>query len=270
MKNRDANISKEELGMEIRTLESSVAMYEKTISEMKDRGATALSVEQVENGMKLVKDQLDDAREVMKHEGEDGFEKMVEDHFVKWNASTDPGGPDLPNMKIMEEMGVEDFYKFSPLFRHRFIIEFGTDAIPYYCVSSARYSDGSLVVKFRDCEEFFTPEFFDEHGRGFRGRTVRIFWLDQYMEKRAVSVLTGVKFVKYVLEPLDYADDNPQVTEVYFKYKNANHKRLNATDKKQSDSEAEGEKERQGEWKAETPEVRYFEVGGEICQGVPR
>lgn len=270
MNDQERKELKEDLIREIRILENSLEMYKKTFSEMKARGSSIMTTETVERCMKEVEDQITDAREVLEHEGKADFEKVANDHFIYWSVKDirkSYSEKEIKkvdkrlNPKVVEELGMRDFYKFSPFFKHRFFVEFGTNDIPYYCVSSVRYADGNLIIKFRDSEEFFTPEYFDVHGKDFKDRNVKVFWLDQYGIKRAVAEFTGVRFMTYILEPLAYADDNPQGTEVSFRYKNVNHKRLNATNKKQGGSKANSKKEKDNPGKETTPKVRNLKIG---------
>ena len=270
---RDYDLYKEELEKEIRILGNSLDMYEKTLAEMRLRKeGTFVDTESVEDIRKDVKAQLDEAESILSRPWDPEFIEKARNHFIAWQVKTFPknvyneeGAKKAMKSRFtpnaIEEMGVKYFYNMDPYFRHRWVLSFDDMDIPYYCIGKVEYKDGWLNVLFRDCTEFYTPEFFDNYSNKTAGTVAKVYLLSPYGSKKAVAEFTGVKFVKYEVEPLDYAEDNPLNTLVRFKYKKVTHKRLNATGKKRKNGNATKKKE--GTQKGETAsKVRDFKVGG--------
>ena len=268
---RDYDLYREELEREIKILGNSLDMYEKTLAEMRLRkSGTFVDTESVEDMRKEVKAQLDEAESIMLCKQDGNFVEKVKDHFIYWQVRSfrkDVKDDAMRRNKVrltpnvIEELGVSQFHSFEPFFKHRWFITFDGMDIPYYSVSKVEYKDGWLNVIFRDSGEFYTPEFFDNYVNKTAGTVAKVYLLSPYGSKKAVAEFTGVKFVKYEVEPLDYAEDNPLNTLVRFKYKKVTHKRLNATGKKGKNGNTAKKKEG-GQKKETTSKVRDFKIGG--------
>jgi hypothetical protein len=109
------------------------------------------------------------------------------------------------------------FKGFNPYFRHRFVVDFGTDDIKDYYVVRVNYSDEYLTIVFRDSEEFFTPKYLSKN-KHFD--TVKVYLLSPLGEKKTTIEFRNVNLETFQQDALSYTRDEDEIltTDVVFKY----------------------------------------------------
>ena len=184
-----------------KTLENSVKMYEATIKEMTARNASPETLSFVIQMKGDTEGQIKEINAAL--EKLDGNNKT--DFVVAYN-------------ELIEKMKL-----FNPYARNRFLVDFETDDIKDFYVESVdyrEYGNNSLIVKFRNGEEFFAPAYFEEHKSFDR---VRLFLLSPIGEKKAMITFYGVEVEQCMMDGFDYKDDGILGTGVYFSFKKVIH-----------------------------------------------
>lgn len=189
------NEAKNKLEVYKKTLEHSVKMYEATLREMIERNAD-------KNAVSVVLEMKGD----------------IENQIREIEAS-------LANVEHREEKTltglnetVDKLFKgFNPYFRHRFVVDFGTNEIKDYYITRVNYTDEYLNVVFRDSEEFFTPKYLSKN-KHFD--TVKVYLLSPLGEKKATIEFRNVNLETFKQDTLSYAryEDEILTTDVIFKY----------------------------------------------------
>lgn len=100
--------------------------------------------------------------------------------------------------------------------RNRFVIDFETDGIKDYYVESASFCGDHLLVKFRNSDVFFAPEYFSNNKRF---ETVRIFLLNHAGEKKAMITFYNAGVEGFQTDMLDYKDGEMLFTNIILKFK---------------------------------------------------
>ena len=189
------NEAKNKLEVYKKTLEHSVKMYEATLREMIERNAD-------KNAVSVVLEMKGD----------------IENQIREIEAS-------LANVEHREEKTltglnetVDKLFKgFNPYFRHRFVVDFGTNEIKDYYITRVNYTDEYLNVVFRDSEEFFTPKYLSKN-KHFD--TVKVYLLSPLGEKKTTIEFRNVNLETFKQDTLSYAryEDEILTTDVIFKY----------------------------------------------------
>lgn len=181
-----------------KTLENSVKMYEKTIKEMTERKSSQESLSFV---IQMKRDTEGQIREI--DEALENLEKNNKTEFIiAYNELT------------------EKLKTFNPFMRNRFIVDFENDDIKDFFVESVNYSRDRLCIRFRNCEGFFAPEYFEKN-RSFEN--VRLFLLNPIGEKRAMITFYDLTVEDFITDELDYKNDSLLGTEVIFSFKKVIH-----------------------------------------------
>jgi len=189
------NEAKNKLEVYKKTLEHSVKMYEATLREMIERNAD-------KNAVSVVLEMKGD----------------IENQIREIEAS-------LANVEHREEKTLTGFNEtvdklfkgFNPYFRHRFVVDFGTDDIKNYYVVRVNYSDEYLTIVFRDSEEFFTPKYLSKN-KHFD--TVKVYLLSPLGEKKNAIEFHNVNLTTFQQDALSYRRDEDEIltTDVVFKF----------------------------------------------------
>ena len=189
------NEAKNNLRVYKKMLEHSVEMYEATLKEMIERNAD-------KNAVSVVLEMKAD----------------IENQIREIEAS-------LANVEHREEKTLTGFNEtvdklfkgFNPYFRHRFVVDFGTDDIKDYYVVRVNYSDEYLTIVFRDSEEFFTPKYLSKN-KHFD--TVKVYLLSPLGEKKTTIEFRNVNLETFQQDALSYTRDEDEIltTDVVFKY----------------------------------------------------
>jgi hypothetical protein len=189
------NEAKNNLRVYKKMLEHSVEMYEATLKEMIERNAD-------KNAVSVVLEMNAD----------------IENQIREIEAS-------LANVEHREEKTLTGFNEtvdklfkgFNPYFRHRFVVDFGTDDIKDYYVVRVNYSDEYLTIVFRDSEEFFTPKYLSKN-KHFD--TVKVYLLSPLGEKKTTIEFRNVNLETFQQDALSYTRDEDEIltTDVVFKY----------------------------------------------------
>jgi hypothetical protein len=188
------NEAKNNLRVYKKMLEHSVEMYEATLKEMIERNAD-------KNAVSVVLEMKAD----------------IENQIREIEAS-------LANVEHREEKTLTGFNEtvdklfkgFNPYFRHRFVVDFGTDDIKDYYVVRVNYSDEYLTIVFRDSEEFFTPKYLSKN-KHFD--TVKVYLLSPLGEKKTTIEFRNVNLETFKQDTLSYDRDEDEIltTDVVFK-----------------------------------------------------
>lgn len=189
------NEAKNNLRVYKKVLEHSVEMYEATLREMIERNAD-------KNAVSVVLEMKAD----------------IENQIREIEAS-------LANVEHREEKTLTGFNEtvdklfkgFNPYFRHRFVVDFGTDDIKDYYVVRVNYSDEYLTIVFRDSEEFFTPKYLSKN-KHFD--MVKVYLLSPLGEKKTTIEFRNVNLETFQQDALSYTRDEDEIltTDVVFKY----------------------------------------------------
>jgi hypothetical protein len=189
------NEAKNNLRVYKKMLEHSVEMYEATLKEMIERNAD-------KNAVSVVLEMKAD----------------IENQIREIEAS-------LANVEHREEKTLTGFNEtvdklfkgFNPYFRHRFVVDFGTDDIKDYYVVRVNYSDEYLTIVIRDSEEFFTPKYLSKN-KHFD--TVKVYLLSPLGEKKTTIEFRNVNLETFQQDALSYTRDEDEIltTDVVFKY----------------------------------------------------
>ena len=189
------NEAKNNLRVYKKMLEHSVEMYEATLREMIERNAD-------KNAVSVVLEMKAD----------------IENQIREIEAS-------LANVEHREEKTLTGFNEtvdklfkgFNPYFRHRFVVDFGTDDIKDYYVVRVNYSDEYLTIVFRDSEEFFTPKYLSKN-KHFD--MVKVYLLSPLGEKKTTIEFRNVNLETFKQDTLSYDRDEDKIltTDVVFKY----------------------------------------------------
>ena len=189
------NEAKNNLRVYKKMLEHSVEMYEATLKEMIERNAD-------KNAVSVVLEMKAD----------------IENQIREIEAS-------LANVEHREEKTLTGFNEtvdklfkgFNPYFRHRFVVDFGTDDIKDYYVVRVNYSDEYLTIVFRDSEKFFTPKYLSKN-KHFD--TVNVYLLSPLGEKKTTIEFRNVNLETFQQDALSYTRDEDEIltTDVVFKY----------------------------------------------------
>lgn len=189
------NEAKNNLRVYKKMLEHSVEMYEATLKEMIERNAD-------KNAVSVVLEMKGD----------------IENQIREIEAS-------LANVEHREEKTltglnetVDKLFKgFNPYFRHRFVVDFGTNEIKDYYITRVNYTDEYLNVVFRDSEEFFTPKYLSKN-KHFD--TVKVYLLSPLGEKKNAIEFHNVNLTTFQQDALSYRRDEDEIltTDVVFKF----------------------------------------------------
>jgi hypothetical protein len=146
------------------------------------------------------------------------YKRFIENQIREIEASP-------ANVEYREEKTLTGFNKtvdklfkgFNPYFRHRFVVDFGTDDIKDYYVVRVNYSDEYLTIVFRDSEEFFTPKYLSKN-KHFD--TVKVYLLSPLGEKKTTIEFRNVNLETFQQDALSYTRDEDEIltTDVVFKY----------------------------------------------------
>jgi hypothetical protein len=188
------NEAKNKLEVYKKTLEYSVKMYEATLREMIERNAD-------KNAVSVVLEMKAD----------------IENQIREIEAS-------LANVEHREEKTLTGFNEtvdklfkgFNPYFKHRFVVDFGTNEIKDYYITKVNYTDEYLNVVFRDSEEFFTPKYLSKN-KHFD--TVKVYLLSPLGEKKTTIEFRNVNLETFQQDALSYTRDEDEIltTDVVFK-----------------------------------------------------
>ena len=188
------NEAKNNLRVYKKMLEHSVEMYEATLKEMIERNAD-------KNAVSVVLEMKAD----------------IENQIREIEAS-------LANVEHREEKTLTGFNEtvdklfkgFNPYFRHRFVVDFGTNEIKDYYITKVNYTDEYLNVVFRDSEEFFTPKYLSKN-KHFD--TVKVYLLSPLGEKKTTIEFRNVNLETFQQDALSYTRDEDEIltTDVVFK-----------------------------------------------------
>lgn len=171
---------------EKKLLKNTVKMYDETLETMKERGANPETISFVIEMRRQVVEQL----------------KAMEDGDA---------------ILLMH-----DFKNYAPYTSNRFVLDFGVDAVKDYFVDSVSY-DKSLVVTFRNSEDFFVPEYFE----GYRYfDKVQLFLLNPIGVKMAVIEFDNVQVESVITDEFNYKFDDILKTHVSFTFRTVTHKTL--------------------------------------------
>lgn len=110
-----------------------------------------------------------------------------------------------------------------PFKRNRFYIDFDTDEELWLSVSRVAYTDDQLLVSFKNFDGFFSPEFFEKNKYFDK---VRLYFLNNLGEKRAVAEFDGVTVTSIVNDELNYETEEFFLTHVTFTFDFVKHKTL--------------------------------------------
>ena len=171
---------------EKKLLKNTIKMYDETLETMKERGANPETISFVIEMRRQVAEQL----------------KAIE------------GGDTISLMR--------DSKNYAPYTSNRFVLDFGVDAVKDYFVDSVSY-DTSLVVTFRNSEDFFVPEYFEKHR--YFGK-VQLFLLNPIGVKMAVIEFDGVQVESVMMDEFNYKTDDILKTRVSFTFRTVTHKTL--------------------------------------------
>ena len=114
----------------------------------------------------------------------------------------------------------------APFKRNRFCIDFDTDEELWLFVSRVAYTDDhtrTLSVTFKNFDGFFSPEFFEKNKYFDK---VRLYFLNNLGEKRAVAEFDGVTVTSIVNDELNYETEELFLTHVNFTFDFVKHKTL--------------------------------------------
>ena len=189
------NEAKNNLRVYKKMLEHSVEMYEATLKEMIERNADKNAVSVV---LEMKADTENQIREIEASLA--NVEHREEKTLTGFNETVD---------KL--------FKGFNPYFRHRFVVDFGTDDIKDYYVVRVNYSDEYLTIVFRDSEEFFTPKYLSKN-KHFD--TVKVYLLSPLGEKKTTIEFRNVNLETFQQDALSYTRDEDEIltTDVVFKF----------------------------------------------------
>ena len=192
----DLKDTKNELEIYKKTLENSVKMYETTLNEMIERGADKNAVNSV---MKMKTDTEQQIQDI-----NDSLENIDDTGTKTYQPFSN---------HIVDEL----FKSFKPFFKHRFIVDFGTDDIKGYYVVRVNYTNEHLNIVFRDSEEFFTPKYLSKN-KHFD--TVKVYLVSPLGEKKTTIEFRNVNLETFKQDALSYNRDEDEVltTDVVFKF----------------------------------------------------
>ncbi len=171
---------------EKKLLKNTIKMYDETLETMKERGTNPETISFVIEMRRQVVEQL----------------KAIE------------GGDAILLM--------HDSKNYAPYTSNRFVLDFGVDAVKDYFVNSVSY-DNSLVVTFRNSEDFFVPEYFERY-RYFD--KVQLFLLNPIGVKMAVIEFDDVQVESVVMDEFNYKTDDVLKTRVSFTFRTVTHRTL--------------------------------------------
>ena len=179
-----------------KTLENSIKMYETTLNEMIERGAD-------ENAVSVVKQMKSDTEQQIRD-----IDATLE-NINKTKAKA--------YLTIQNHVADELLKDFNPLFKNRFIVDFGTDEIKDFYIERVNYGENFLNVLFRDNEEFFTPKYMSKH-KHFD--TVKIHLLNPLLVTKATIEFHNVRLDTLQPGTLSYkpGEDEMLTTDVIFKF----------------------------------------------------
>ena len=197
----DYENAKERLENYKKTLLNSIKMYDNTIQKMHEKDSPNETVSFVLQMRKDVEDQITE----------------VNDALLSLEISKKA---DI--IPIFNELA-EKMKMFNPYAKNRFVVDFETDDIKDYYVADLSYSVDGLVIKFRNSEEFFVPEYFETHDRF---DTVKVYLLSPVGEKKAVIGFSDVRLENCSTDTLDYKSDDILTSYAFFKFKKVTHKTL--------------------------------------------
>lgn len=204
----DQKYAKDNLEYYKKVLENSVKMYEATIKQMTERNVNPESLSFAIQMKKDTENQIKEIGSALKNLKKN---KKV-DFIVAYN-------------EIAEKLKT-----FNPFARNRFLVDFENDEIKDYFVETIRYTRDRVCIRFRNCEGFFAPEYFD-HNKWFEN--VRVFILSPIGEKNAMITFYGLNVEDFVTDEFDYKNDAILGTEVVFAFKKVIHSKN--TDKIEKD-----------------------------------
>ena len=190
------NEAKNKLEVYKKTLEYSVKMYEATLREMIERNAD-------KNAVSVVMEMKNDTKNQI-HEIEASLES------VERQEERTP-------MVLFNETVDKLFKGFNPYFRHRFVVDFGTNEIKDYYITRVNYTEEYLNVVFRDSEEFFTPKYLSKN-KHFD--TVKVCLLSPFGEKKTTIEFRNVYLETFKQDTLSYDRDEDEIltTDVVFRF----------------------------------------------------
>lgn len=189
------NEAKNKLELYRKTLEYSVKMYEATLREMIERGTD-------KNAVSVVME--------MKNNTENQIRE------IETSLANVEHREEQASMVLFNETVDKLFKGFNPYFKHRFVVDFGTDDIKDYYITRVNYTDEYLNVVFRDSEEFFTPKYLSKN-KHFD--TVKVYLLSPFGEKKTTIEFRNVNLETFKQDTLSYDRDEDEIltTDVVFK-----------------------------------------------------
>lgn len=179
-------------------LENTVKMYDATLREMEEKKSK-------QDAISLVLE--------MKRATKDEIEKI--DKALLNLENGDKAGFVFAFNELMEK-----FNELNPYTRNRFLVDFETDDVKDYYVESASYTEDRLIVRFRNGEGFFAPEYFQKNKKF---ENIRLFLLNPINVKKAMITFYDAKVKCCQMDTLNYSDDGVLCTEVVFTFKKVIH-----------------------------------------------
>ena len=108
--------------------------------------------------------------------------------------------------------------------RNRFVFEIDGVDLPPWIISELAYSDGIIVVIYREIKGFFTSEYFDNNANNIVGKDAKLKLIDNEGYTIGEILFTGVNFQRMEMDALSYDKDLPLRNHVYFTYKSVKHR----------------------------------------------
>lgn len=196
----DQKEAKERIEKYKKTLESTIKMYENTISEMTENGSPA-------NSISLVIE--------MKRECEEQLKQI--------NDRIEALGGKIDMVVAYNEISEKLMAAFNPFKKNRFVVDFGVDGIQEYFIEKVSYGSGHLSIVFRNSEEFFAPEYFKSNNYFDK---ICLYLLSPIGVKKTSIEFSKVKVNGVITDMLDYKDDGILTTTVMFIFDDVEYKRL--------------------------------------------
>lgn len=189
------NEAKNKLELYKKTLEHSVKMYETTLREMIERNAD-------KNAVSVVLEMKNDTESQIRE--------------IEASLANVERQEEQTPMVLFNETVDKLFKGFNPYFKHRFVVDFGTNEIKDYYITRVNYTDEYLNVVFRDSEEFFTPKYLSKN-KHFD--TVKVYLLSPLGEKKTTIEFRNVNLETFKQDTLSYDRDEDEIltTDVVFK-----------------------------------------------------